>query len=1223
MSLSGRLKASGFKVGKSALEEWFKGKRSPSDTRAVLKLAEILDTRAQALGRTTVVTLGRLKELVEAAQRESGRQRGGRPSKPTSPTAGRERGGGGGHAARAHAALAAYVPPAHLSGRDEELRELEAFCTAPEGAGSPYAWWQAGPWTGKSALMAHLVTRSQPRGVEFATYFISEVLQNNNREDFRKDLWKQLCDLAGRPAGRAGSAEELFALMDQAGQACRDRGRRLLLVVDALDEDAGARPGGASIAALLPKNPPAGMRVLVTGRPNPPLPDDVPTDHPLREAAAIRRLKPWPGARGIESAATRDIQHLLHSELGRTVLGLLAAAHGALSGVDLAELAQAPPFEMDRILRSTTGRSLIPATSPYQPPTSARRYLLGHAELHRAVTAQLGRSLIAGHERVLHTWADTYRGLRWHHQAPAYLLYDYPRLLTASGHTDGLLALALDPHRQRALLERGSADAALAHLDAARHATAQQQPVNLANLAALAVSQDLLAAYNAALPPFMAQAFVRLGQTERALDLARATDQPVDKAAQLASVATAMAHTGHHDAPEAAREAARWAQQARQEEMRGGDVETQQAIGEVAVAVMTAIPGPAGPAEGRALLADTHLLPATLGQDDDRLIHCHDETLPITLAARTSALTRPHDPAEADRLLDWAQDRLTTLTTPDETTYRTYHPRAVVAAIAATIQAAGPARAARLREQIATYAASVTTGLEAACARAAAASVLATDSPDQARALAHQAKDLLAAALSEPHSVSEDENALFAFLPVDALTEVVRALATTGAADEAHRLLQAVPERLTARAHTARAVLEDPAPTTCEALVRQALDLAERGDTDAAERCLAGALQAHATNPARANTPRWKERRLTHLAGALASAGQTRQARTLADSLTDPCNRIEALSRAALQTQPGAESLTLARASACLAQHLPPAGPRWLDLSWHGQADATGLAAQALAHNGRTQDALALADRIAATHAASGRRARTAIAAALAEHDPDTAAALIDTASAWATTDSPAAQHGGQIPELVELLAAIGHTHPACRNRILQAIDVAWTARARPVTDMAVWLSLIVIETPTQPAQARTILEQLYSKAEFGDPEETQMTGFAIAHATFGNLQSAHRAAARYWTSWERSEASLALAAYLTGTPPGPRLPSEATSTAFTQTLHTLALQQTPPDTTAGADPATQLIAEALRFGAWHQALPVLQTVSPDAVDQIRDIVFTHRHLQVTPPDGA
>ncbi|MEV7930572.1 hypothetical protein [Kitasatospora sp. NPDC088779] len=368
-SLSGRLKASGFEVGTSALGEWFKGRRSPSDTRAVLRLAEILDVRAQERGRTAVVALGRLKELVEAAQRESGRQRGGRPPNPALPTtaAGTAHGTSGEHVARARTALAAYVSPALLSGRGEELRELEAFCTAPQGTGSSYAWWQAGPWTGKSALMAHLVTRTRPRGVDFVAYFISEVLQNNNREAFHKDLWKQLCGLAGRPAGRAGGAEELFALMEQAGQACRDRGRRLILVVDALDEDAGARPGGASIAALLPKNPPAGMRVLVTGRPNPPLPDDVPTDHPLREAAAIRRLEPWAGARGIEEAATRDIQHLLHSELGRTVLGLLAAAHGALNRDDLAELAQVPPFEVDRILRSTTGRSLIPAASPYRP----------------------------------------------------------------------------------------------------------------------------------------------------------------------------------------------------------------------------------------------------------------------------------------------------------------------------------------------------------------------------------------------------------------------------------------------------------------------------------------------------------------------------------------------------------------------------------------------------------------------------------------------------------------------------------------------------------------------------------------------------------------------------------------------------------------------------------------------------------------------------------------
>ncbi|GGS32103.1 hypothetical protein AB0E75_27970 [Streptomyces griseoviridis] len=57
-----------------------------------------------------------------------------------------------------------------------------------------------------------------------------------------------------------------------------------MLVVDGLDEDRGvtAGPDAHSIATLLPRVPPYGMRVIVAGRPYPPVPGDVHADQPLR-----------------------------------------------------------------------------------------------------------------------------------------------------------------------------------------------------------------------------------------------------------------------------------------------------------------------------------------------------------------------------------------------------------------------------------------------------------------------------------------------------------------------------------------------------------------------------------------------------------------------------------------------------------------------------------------------------------------------------------------------------------------------------------------------------------------------------------------------------------------------------------------------------------------------------------------------------------------------------
>lgn len=55
-------------------------------------------------------------------------------------------------------------------------------------------------------------------------------------------------------------------------------------MVDGLAEDHGVTlgPDCHSNAALLPRVPPHGLRIVLAGRPHPPVPGDVPQDHPLR-----------------------------------------------------------------------------------------------------------------------------------------------------------------------------------------------------------------------------------------------------------------------------------------------------------------------------------------------------------------------------------------------------------------------------------------------------------------------------------------------------------------------------------------------------------------------------------------------------------------------------------------------------------------------------------------------------------------------------------------------------------------------------------------------------------------------------------------------------------------------------------------------------------------------------------------------------------------------------
>ena len=104
----------------------------------------------------------------------------------------------------------------------------------------------------------------------------------------------------------------MLRLLEDAAGRGREAGRRLLLVIDGLDEDSGTvtGPGRSSIAALLPRRPPPEVRVLVARRPHPPIPDDVAGDHPLRTISP-RQLAVSEHARDVERRARHELTQLL------------------------------------------------------------------------------------------------------------------------------------------------------------------------------------------------------------------------------------------------------------------------------------------------------------------------------------------------------------------------------------------------------------------------------------------------------------------------------------------------------------------------------------------------------------------------------------------------------------------------------------------------------------------------------------------------------------------------------------------------------------------------------------------------------------------------------------------------------------------------------------------------------------------------------------------------
>jgi lipopolysaccharide biosynthesis regulator YciM len=446
------------------------------------------------------------------------------------------------------------IAPPRLVGRDAELTELAAFCTDPATAGS-YAWWRASKWAGKSALMSWFVLHPPP-GVRVVSFFItSRFAGQSDRLAFCDNVLEQLATILGEPlpALLTDSTRDahLLGLLRQAAHACSDRDEQFVLVVDGMDEDRGVTsgPDAHSIAALLPVEPPAGMRIIVAGRPNPPVPSDVPAHHPLCDPGIVRALAASEAARVAQTDMERELIRLVDgTQVEQDLLGLLTAAIGGLSATDLANLIELPPWRVDQHLRTVTGRTFDQRVSSWRPNSGPDLFILGHEELQASAEQMIGSARLAAYRQRLHTWADRYRELGWPADTPEYLLRGYYRMLTAIGDLPRMVACATDPTRHDRMLDLSGGDAdALHEITTAQDQIVELDDPDLVAMARLAIHRDRLTTRNTNIPTQLPALWATLGHPNRAETLARSITNPGRQVQALASLVTALVTAGELD----------------------------------------------------------------------------------------------------------------------------------------------------------------------------------------------------------------------------------------------------------------------------------------------------------------------------------------------------------------------------------------------------------------------------------------------------------------------------------------------------------------------------------------------------------------------------------------------------------------------------------------------------------------------------------------------------
>jgi len=294
------------------------------------------------------------------------------------------------------------------------------------------------------------------------------------------------------------------------------------------------------------------MRVIVVGRPHPPIPDDVPGWHQLCDPEIIRLLPDSSFARDVERLGRQELQRLLHgSPVEQDLLGLLTAARGGLSGPDLEELTDASLGEVEEILHTVVGRTFTRRASQWAPGVGAEVYLLGHEERHTVASRYFGRRLDGYRDR-LHGWADDYRSHGWPPRTPEYLLSSYYRLPADLGDLPRMITLARDVARHDRMLDLVGGDgAALAEIRTALDLIAIQDVPDLASALCMACHRDLLTERNTSIPTGLPAIWATLHQYTRAEALATSITDPDRQAEALARVAGPLAETGQYEQAEA------------------------------------------------------------------------------------------------------------------------------------------------------------------------------------------------------------------------------------------------------------------------------------------------------------------------------------------------------------------------------------------------------------------------------------------------------------------------------------------------------------------------------------------------------------------------------------------------------------------------------------------------------------------------------------------------
>ncbi|GGJ37574.1 hypothetical protein [Streptomyces brasiliensis] len=172
-------------------------------------------------------------------------------------------------------------------------------------------------------------------------------------------------------------------------------------------------------------------------------------------------------------------------------------------------------------------------------------YLLAHEEIQQSALQLITETELSDYRTQLYQWADAYQQKGWPESTPEYLLRGYTQLLREAGDATRLAALACDNARHERLWQVTGADLealteismCFDHILTAGTEIGEQET---ATAVSLAISRDKLRDRMEHLPSNLVGLWAKLGNVDRAINLARSQEQSYRGIGSLIAVAEAL-----------------------------------------------------------------------------------------------------------------------------------------------------------------------------------------------------------------------------------------------------------------------------------------------------------------------------------------------------------------------------------------------------------------------------------------------------------------------------------------------------------------------------------------------------------------------------------------------------------------------------------------------------------------------------------------------------------